>query len=379
MMKLSPRRARHPVPGASDVNLHQSPDPRDQPLPAAARPQPGRLVSLGRGGARAGHASSTGRSSSASATRPATGATSWSTRASRTRRSPRILNEHFVSIKVDREERPDLDQIYMTAVQLLTRPGRLADVGVPHARPASRSTAAPTSRRDDRYGRPGFKRVLLALADAWKNRRDEVDRAGRAASPSTSAGGRPAASRRRRRWTPELLRNAAAHAGRASSIRRTAASAARRSFRTRWTCACCCACWKRFGDDEALRHGPADARQAWPGAASTTTSAAASIATAPTRAGWCRTSRRCSTTTPCSTVAYLEAFQATGEPFYREVVEETLDYVLREMTSPEGAVLQHAGRRQRGRGRQVLRLVAGRDRGRCWARSWPTSSATSTT
>ena len=46
-----------------------------------------------------------------------------------------FLNEHFVSIKVDREERPDLDQIYMTAVQLMTRPRRLADVGVPDARP----------------------------------------------------------------------------------------------------------------------------------------------------------------------------------------------------------------------------------------------------
>ena len=46
-----------------------------------------------------------------------------------------VLNEHFVSIKVDREERPDLDQIYMTAVQIMTRQGRLADVGVSDARP----------------------------------------------------------------------------------------------------------------------------------------------------------------------------------------------------------------------------------------------------
>ena len=52
-------------------------------------------------------------------------------------RSRPLLNEHFISIKVDREERPDLDQIYMTAVQLLTRPGRLADVGLPDAGPAA--------------------------------------------------------------------------------------------------------------------------------------------------------------------------------------------------------------------------------------------------
>ena len=64
--------------------------------------------------------------------------------------------------------------------------------------------------------------------------------------------------------------------------------------------------------------------------------------------------------------AYLEAYQATGEPFYRRIVEETLDYVLREMTEPAGGVLQHAGRRQRRRGRQVLRLVAGGDSNTSW-------------
>ncbi len=44
-----------------------------------------------------------------------------------------LMNEHFVNIKVDREERPDLDQIYMSAVQMITGRGRLADERVPHA------------------------------------------------------------------------------------------------------------------------------------------------------------------------------------------------------------------------------------------------------
>ena len=69
----------------------------------------------------------------------------------------KILNEHFVSIKVDREERPDLDQIYMTAVQLHDRPGRLADVGLPHAGPAARSPAAPTSRPTTATAGRGFR------------------------------------------------------------------------------------------------------------------------------------------------------------------------------------------------------------------------------
>ena len=69
----------------------------------------------------------------------------------------KLLNEHFVSIKVDREERPDLDQIYMTAVQLPDRPGRLAHVGLPDARPAARSTAAPISRPTIATAVPGFQ------------------------------------------------------------------------------------------------------------------------------------------------------------------------------------------------------------------------------
>ena len=79
--------------------------------------------------------------------------------------------------------------------------------------------------------------------------------------------------------------------------------------------------------------------------------------------GWCPTSRRCSTTTPCSPALYLDGYQALGHERYRRVAEETLDYVLREMTGPEGGFYSRPGRRQRGRGGQVLRLDAGGGRG----------------
>ena len=55
---------------------------------------------------------------------------------------------------------------------------------------------------------------------------------------------------------------------------------------------------------------------------------------------------------------YLEAYQATGSAFYRSVVADTLDYVLREMTSPDGGFYSGAGCRQRGRGGQVLRMAS---------------------
>ena len=87
----------------------------------------------------------------------------------------RILNEHFVSIKVDREERPDLDQIYMTAVQLMTGQGGwpMSMFLTPDLEPFYGGTYFPP---EDRYGRPGFKSLLLALVEAWRERRGEIAR-----------------------------------------------------------------------------------------------------------------------------------------------------------------------------------------------------------
>src|SRR5260370_32059130 len=84
----------------------------------------------------------------------------------------RILNEHFVSIKLDREERPDLDQIYMTAVQALNQGQGGWPMSVfltPNLEPFFAGTYFPP---ESKYGRPGFKQVLRGIADASKNRRE---------------------------------------------------------------------------------------------------------------------------------------------------------------------------------------------------------------
>jgi len=81
------------------------------------------------------------------------------------------LNEHYVSIKVDREERPDLDQIYMNAVQLLTGHGGwpMSVFLTPELMPFFGGTYwPPTAGR----GMPGFDQVLRAVVDAWENRRE---------------------------------------------------------------------------------------------------------------------------------------------------------------------------------------------------------------
>ena len=85
----------------------------------------------------------------------------------------RVINEHFVPVKVDRDERPDVDSRYQAAVSAISGQGGwpLTAVLTPDGKPFFGGTYFP---RDDRYGRPGFERVLLAMADAWKNRRTEA-------------------------------------------------------------------------------------------------------------------------------------------------------------------------------------------------------------
>src|SRR5215213_497516 len=84
-----------------------------------------------------------------------------------------IMNERFVNIKVDREERPDLDSIYMTAVQAMTGHGGwpLNVFVTPEGVPFYGGTYWPP---EDRMGMPGFTKVLEAVSDAYLNRRDEV-------------------------------------------------------------------------------------------------------------------------------------------------------------------------------------------------------------
>ena len=99
----------------------------------------------------------------------------------------RLMNEHFVCIKVDREERPDLDQIYMSAVQMMTGRGGwpMSVFLTPDLQPFYGGTYWPPSSR---MGMPGFDQVLLAVADAWKNRRAAGDRTGGRVDRAASIG-----------------------------------------------------------------------------------------------------------------------------------------------------------------------------------------------
>src|SRR6266508_5657273 len=84
-----------------------------------------------------------------------------------------LMNEHFVSVEVDREERPDLDALYMDAVVALTGHGGwpMTVFLTPGGEPFFGGTYFPP---EPRHGLPSFRQVLLAVADAYRERRDEV-------------------------------------------------------------------------------------------------------------------------------------------------------------------------------------------------------------
>ena len=85
----------------------------------------------------------------------------------------RLMNQHFINIKVDRQERPDLDDIYQKVVQMLGQGGGwpLTVFVTPQGEPFFGGTYFPPEAS---YGRPGFAQVLLGLSHTWQQRRAEV-------------------------------------------------------------------------------------------------------------------------------------------------------------------------------------------------------------
>src|SRR6476620_2933400 len=91
----------------------------------------------------------------------------------------RLMNENFVCIKVDREERPDLDSIYMNAVQMMTGHGGwpMTVFLMPTGEPFLGGTYFPP---EPRHGLPAFRQLLVAVSDAYTERREDVSKQGEA-------------------------------------------------------------------------------------------------------------------------------------------------------------------------------------------------------
>ena len=246
------------------------------------------------------------------------------------------LNASFVAIKVDREERPDLDEIYMTAVQSMTGQGGwpLNVFLTPEGKPFYGGTYFPP---EDRYGRPGFPTLLAAINDAWTTRRDEIEvsaseitsrlEAG-SAVPTASVGNHPVGPKETARAAAELKARFDAtwggfgpapkfppHAGLALLLREHA----------------------RTGDPKML-------------AMVTTTldRMAEGGMYDQIGGGFSRYSTDESWLVPhfekmlydqaLLVPVYVDTWRVTGKPLYQSVVLETLDFVRREMTSPDGGL-----------------------------------------
>jgi uncharacterized protein YyaL (SSP411 family) len=253
----------------------------------------------------------------------------------------RLLNERFVSIKVDREERFDLDQIYMDAVQMLTGRGGwpMSVFLTPECEPFFGGTYWPSRPRDSL---PGFNQVLMAVADAWQNRRpaviaqahkitDELRRISTGSPPSSDESGALASSVEFDDTPME-----------------EAEEALRQSFDPQWggfghapkfpqplALRWLLRRWRHSGDGELLT------------IITTTLDRMAAGGIFDHVGGgfhrYCVDDRwlvphfeKMLYDNALLAVCYLEAWQATGREEYAVVVRRTLDYLLRDMTDPQG-------------------------------------------
>ncbi len=292
------------------------------------------------------------------------------------------LNARFVSIKVDREERPDVDAVYMDAVQAMTGSGGwpMTVFLTPDGRPFYGGTYFPPG---DAHGMPSFRRVLDAVDDVWTNRRDEVDRQAAALADAIGRHSlgprrpRPAASDPSNAGPGEraaaLLESAVGELGRASTPPGAGSGPPPSSpRRTWWSCACA-----TTASPARRRRSPWPPRRSrrWRPVGSTTTSAAVSPGTPPTSRGRCRTSRRCSTTRRAWCAPTCTPGRSRARRAGSRWCEETIAYVLRELARARRRAVLGPGRRLRRRGGSLLRLDTGRA-GR--ARSVPNSRAVAT-
>ncbi len=242
-----------------------------------------------------------------------------------------IMNENFVNIKVDREERPDVDSIYMSAVQAMTHHGGwpMTVFMTPDGAPFYAGTYFPPvpSR-----GMPAFKQVLLNLAEAYKNRRDEVLKSAEGVREYLQAA--TSASVPQVGISGELFTRAA------SSLvgqidHRFGGFGGAPKFPQAMNLEVLLRYYKRTNDRAPLTGLELTLRQMANGGIYDQLGG-----------GFHRYSvdeywlvphfEKMLYDNALLARLYLEAYQATGDAFYRRIAEETLDYVARDMTAPEG-------------------------------------------
>ncbi len=244
-----------------------------------------------------------------------------------------ILNRHFVSIKVDREERPDLDRIYMSAVQAMTGRGGwpMSVFLTPEGQPFYGGTYFPPQPR---HGMPSFADVLLAVADGWRNRRRELVASGQALVAAIERQSAVREDVKREDVKRETLESALenlwrrfdrSHGGWGEGPKFPQPMALEFLLRYHHT----------TGDALALRMVTQTLETMARGGMYDQLGGGFHRYAVDDRWLVPHFEKMLYDNAQLARV-YLHAWQVTGEPFYRTIAEETLDYVAREMTDPEG-------------------------------------------
>ena len=243
-----------------------------------------------------------------------------------------VMNQNFISIKVDREERPDLDAVYMNYVIAVTGRGGwpMTVFLTPDKRPFYGGTYFPP---EDRFGMPGFRSLLLSIADAWKNRRHEImNSADSAVSFLKQAESGP---KEQVPFTGEVLDDAF------ETLRRRfdgdfGGFGPAPKFPMGHTVCFLLRYWQRSGNSEAL--AMVEKSLAAMAAGGVYDQVGGGFHRYSTDRRWFlpHFEKMLYDQAGLSRV-YLEAYQATGKENYARISREILDYVLREMTDPGGA------------------------------------------
>jgi uncharacterized protein len=244
-----------------------------------------------------------------------------------------VLNRHFVSIKVDREERPDLDQVYMDAVQAMTQHGGwpMSVFLTPEGQPFYGGTYFPPAPR---HGLPSFTQLLEAIADAWRDRRQEIAKNSQQITAAIQQQNRAAGAGQAAELSPET--------------RQEAFQGLQQSFDRAY------GGWGRapkFPQPMALEfllryHHTSGDQQALQMISQTLEAMARGGMYDQLGGGFHRYSvderwlvphfEKMLYDNAQLARVYVHAWQVTGQSLFRTIAEETLDYVIREMTDPAG-------------------------------------------
>jgi len=245
----------------------------------------------------------------------------------------KLMNETFVSIKVDREERPDIDGIYMTVCQMLTGSGGwpLTIVMTPDKKPFFAGTYFP---KGNRFGRSGMMDIIPKLSDVWKTKRDEVLKSAEEISAAVSRSSENSAGTG---LNEEVLNKAYKDFEKRFDPEYGGFGGAPK-FPTPHNLLFLLRYWKRTGEKKSLEMVKKTLIEMRKGGIYD--QVGFGFHRYSTDHEWLVPHfEKMSYDQAMLVLAYTETFQATKEIIFKETAEQIIEYVLRDMTSPEGGFL----------------------------------------